>query len=61
MVLSNPRHAYKQRLLAAVPKPDPSGRRPRAAGSARAALIGAAQGDAMVECGPGHFVRARGA
>jgi peptide/nickel transport system ATP-binding protein len=63
MVLSNPRHAYTHRLLAAVPKPDPSGRRPRtdAAGATRAALVGVAQGDAMVECGPGHFVRGRAA
>ena len=63
MVLSNPRHAYTQRLLAAVPKPDPSARRPRAGGEAppRAAPLGSMQGGAMVECGPGHFVRGQAA
>jgi peptide/nickel transport system ATP-binding protein len=61
-IFGNPQHAYTKRLLTAVPVPEPSARRERAAPSGRDYATTARPFDyvpprrAYVEIGPGHFV-----
>ena len=57
-VLRDPRHAYTRRLLASVPRADPSGSRaaPEAL-PAKAVSAGAGTGALLLEAAPGHFVR----
>ncbi|WP_187968501.1 ABC transporter ATP-binding protein [Aquibium microcysteis] len=54
-VLRDPRHAYTRRLLASVPRPDPSGR--RRASEPVPAVPQARPETRLLEAAPGHFVR----
>ena len=54
----DPRHPYTQRLLSAVPLPDPIGERARLAATGPAPLHEQPPGD-LVEVAPGHWVASR--